>query len=117
MVEPGAGTLGLRVGRAVERIDHVVGRQLPSVVEFHALAGHVGVVQSIRRDVERLREVGPEIRRAGLVVHEPAVEALDHRPVLPVVADCRVERRHVVLEGDGHLAALLDVVGKGRRSG
>src|SRR5690606_6809422 len=45
--------------------------------------------------------------RAGHVVHEAVEDRLDYRPVLPVVADLRVERADVVLERDDGAAALL----------
>ena len=110
--EAGAGALRLRVGDAVERVFHVVGRHLAAVVEFHAVAQLEGEGLAVGRDLVALGEVGPELRRAGLVVHQPVEQALDHRPVLPVVADRRIERGDVVLVGDGDLAALLGVRGR-----
>ena len=56
-------------------------------------------------DLVALGEIGAQRRGARLVVHEPVEQALDHRPVLPVVADRRIERGDVVLVGDDDLAA------------
>ena len=81
--------------------------QLAAIVELDAFAQLEGVDQPVVRDGVAFREVGDQLGRAGLVVHEPVEQALDHRPVLPVVADRGVERGDVVLVGDHHLAALL----------
>ena len=120
--EAGAGALGLRVDDALDRVFDVVGGHLAAVVEFHALAQLEGEGLAVGRDLVAFGEVGHQHRGAGLVVHQPVEQALDHRPVLPVVADRRIERGDVVLVGDGDGAALLGVgverlLGDGRRHG
>ena len=102
---PRAGALRLRVGHAVERILHVLGHHLPSIVEPDPGAQVEGEGAAVLRDVVALRQTGAKLRRARHVVHQPVVERLDHRPVLPVVADGRVERGDVVLVGYGDVAA------------
>ena len=113
--EAGARALGLRVGDPVERIFHVRGGHRPAVVEFHAVAQLEGEHLAVRRDLIALGEVRLEGGRAGLVVHHGVEQALDHRPVLPVVADRRVERGDVVLVGDDDRAARLGFLAVGRR--
>ena len=113
--EARTGALRLRVGHPVEGVFHVIGGELAAVGELDAVAKLEGVGQAVRRDFVGLGEVGRQLGRARLVVHEPAEQAFQRRPVLPVVADRRIERAEVVLVGDGHLATLLDVRGEGRR--
>ena len=75
------------------------------------------VNQPVRRNGPTVGERGDDLRRAELVVDETREQAVDHRPVLPIVADRGVERRHVVLVGDDDRAALSGrVARRGRRS-
>ena len=101
--EAGAGALRGGVQHALDRILDVLGRQLAAVVELHAGAQLEGVGLPVGRDLVALGQVRHELHGAGLVVHQPVEQALDDRPVLPVVADRRVERGDVVLVGDDHL--------------
>ena len=105
--ETGTRALRRRIDRALDRILDVGRGKLAPVVELHALAQRERIGQAVVGDRVALGEIGHEIRRAGLVVHQPVENALDDRPVLPVVADRRIERRYVVLVGDDHLAALF----------
>jgi hypothetical protein len=104
-----AGALRRRVHHALDRILHVFGRHLAAVVELDALAQLEGEGLAVRRDLVALGQIGTQGRGAGFVVHQAVEQALDHRPVLPIVADSRVERGHVVLVGDDDLAARLRV--------
>ena len=101
--KPAPGLCVFGLSDALDRVFHVVGGQLAAIVELHALAQLEGVGLAVRRDLVALGEVGHELGGAGLVVHQPVEQALDHRPVLPVVADRRVERGDVVLVGDDDL--------------
>ena len=71
-----------------------------AVVEFQAVAQLERIGLAVIGNGVAFGEIGLELRRAGLVVHEPVEDRLDHRPVLPVIADLRVERGEVVVEGD-----------------
>ena len=109
--EPSTRALRLGADDAVDRVLDVVGHQLAAVVEGDALLEREGVGEAVLADLVALGQVRNEIGGAGLVVHQAVEQALDHRPVLPVVADGRIERADIVLVGDDHRAALLDVLG------
>ena len=115
-----ARRLGSGIDDAVDRIDDVVGNKLAAVVELDARTQLEGVGQAILGNLIALGEARTQIGRAGLVVHQAVKDRLDHRPVLPVIADRRIERRDVVLVGNDHVATLLRPLclgrGKGRQS-
>src|SRR4029078_10930960 len=103
--EASARTLRFRVDRAFDRPFHVVRGDGPAIVELCLRMELERVLRSVRRDFVALGKLWNEVRRAGLVIHQPVEQALDHRPVLPIVTDCRIERGDVVLEGDDYLSA------------
>ena len=107
--EAGAGGLGLGVGDAVEGVFHVLGGHLAAVVELDAGAEVEGEGLAVLGDLVALGEAGAQLGGAGDVVHQAVEDRLDHRPVLPVVADRRIEGGHVVLVGDDDVAAGLGV--------
>ena len=102
-----AGALCLGIDGTLDGVLDVGGHQFAAVVERHAVAQHEGVGELVVRDRVALGEVRDQLGGARLVVHQPVEQGFDHRPVLPVVADRRIERGDVVLVGDDHLPALL----------
>src|SRR5690606_15175121 len=97
------------IDHTFDRVFHVLGRHLATVVELHALAQLEGEGRPVFRDFVALREIGTQRGRPGLIIHEPVEQALDHRPVLPVVADGRVKRGDIVLVGDDDFATWFGV--------
>src|SRR5690606_18974874 len=91
----------------IDRVDDVVCDQLAAVVELDALAQLEGVGQAVVGDLVAFGKARTQGGGAWLVVHQTVENRLDHRPVLPVVSDRRVERGNVVLVGDDHVAAVL----------
>ena len=114
-----ARTLRRRIDGALERIFHIRRRHGAAIVEFDAVAQLERIGQAVIGDRVALGEVGLELGRAGLVVHEPVEDRLDDRPVLPVIADLRIESGEIVVEGDDGGAALFRALrqGDGRGSG
>ena len=102
---PGSGSPGL-TARSSEYFTSaaVIGA---AIVEFDAVAQLEGIGEAVIGNRVAFGEVGLELGRAGLVVHEPVEDRLDHRPVLPVIADLRIERGEIVVEGDDCRTALL----------
>ncbi len=112
----GARALGLGIDGALDGIFHIGRGDGAAVVEFQIGPELEGIGQPVVGDGVALRQIGHQLGRAGLVVHQPAEDALDDRPVLPVIADGRIEGREVVLEGDHRGTALLGRgIGEGRR--
>jgi hypothetical protein len=109
-----ARALGLRIDRALDRVFHVGRGQVAAVVELDAGTEFEGVDETVLGDGVALGQVGNQLRGARLVVHQAVEQALDHGPVLPVVADRRIEGADVVLVGDDHLAAVAAVLGQRR---
>src|SRR3546814_3497811 len=60
-------------------------------------------------DLVALGEVRHQFGGARLVVHQPVEQALDHRPVLPVVADRRVEGGDRSEEHTSELQSLMRI--------
>ncbi|MPL80474.1 hypothetical protein SDC9_26374 [bioreactor metagenome] len=108
--EARAGRLRCGRGDAVERIFHVLGGHLAAVVELHALAQVEGIGLAVGRDLVAFGKPRAQLGGARHVIHQPVEDRLDHRPVLPVVADRRVERGDVVLVGDDDVAAGFGVL-------
>ncbi len=106
-----ARALGLRPDHTLDRPLHVISGQFSAVMEFHALMELEGIGETVVRYLVAFGEVRNKFGRAGLVVHQPVEQRLDHRPVLPVVADRRIQGRYIILVGHDHRAAL----GEGRR--
>ena len=113
--EAGAGPLRLGVGGPLDRVFHVARHHFAAVGELHAGVELERVGEAVRRHLVAVRQRGHELGGARLVVHQPREQRVDHRPVLPVVADRGVERRDVVLVGDGDRAALARRIGVGLR--
>ncbi len=112
-----ARRLGGRIDHAVDRVDDIVGDERAAVVELDARTQLECVGQAVLGNLMALGEARTQIRRAGLVVHQAVEDRLDHRPVLPVIADRRIERCDVVLVGHDHVAAVLRLLCLGRGKG
>ena len=105
--EAGPRALSFGVRHAIERVLDVFRGHLAAVVEFHAFAQLEGERGAVRRNLVAFSKFGPEIRGARFVVHQAVEQALDHGPVLPVIADSWVERRDIVLVCHDDFAARL----------
>ena len=87
-----ARALGRRIDRPLDRILHIGGGDGAAVVELQAVAQLERIGLAVIGNGVALGEVGLEFRRSRLVVHETVEDRFYHRPVLPVVADLRIER-------------------------
>ena len=107
--EPGARALGFRVDGTFQGVLDVTGLELATVLELHAFLQGEGIDGAILGDGVVRGQVRGQLRGAGLIVHQPVEQALDHRPVLPVITNRRVERGHVVLVGNDRSATVFCV--------
>jgi 4a-hydroxytetrahydrobiopterin dehydratase len=109
-----SGDLGRGIGRHVDRVDDVVGRERAAVVELDALAD---------REIERVvvgelpvggqRRLDLEGRRIAMNQHVPRLVRQDQAGALAV--EIHVDVRHGVVEQDAQLVGSL--LGRGRRRG
>jgi hypothetical protein len=95
-----AWALGRRVDCALKRIFHIGGGNGATIVELQSRAQLEGIGEAVVRDGKTLGQIRIEFGRSGLVVHQAVKDRFDNRPVLPIIADVRIERGQVVVEGD-----------------
>src|SRR5262249_39584799 len=103
------GALRLRIDRAVDRVADVLRIQDTAVMELYLRSQLEGVGQSIIGDGEALGEPWAKGVGTRQIAHQPVEHRLDQAEIRSIVADRRIESAHVIEEGNGHSAAVLDI--------
>src|SRR3984957_4697536 len=111
MEKAAGGSLCFRIYGALNRVFDIRCRDFPAIDEIGFGVELEGVDQPIGRYGPTVGERRNDLGRAKLVVDKAREQAVDHRPVLPVVTDRGVESRHVVFISDDDCPSLVGRVG------